>query len=331
MPRITDETLNITFYLYHTKTDAEKGEGGGGCGCFISYPCEYALQGSKGKHVYAVTNRHVIEEMGNDQKNTSPVIRVNTTDNKISVIEPEFKDWIFHPDWHDLAICPIVFTSGYYKVSAIPFKDLLTESEMGTYNLGVGCEIMAVGRFKTHEGKYRNTPVARFGHLAMMPFEPIYNRYFHLEQESFLVECHSASGNSGAPVFIWPSTTHKQVFLLGTVWAHMDEFTRIEDNEGEVINMEWRVKYNMGMMAVVPAWRLVELIESDELKDQRRRTEKALADRLDSAEGGATPDYIRDTDTSPTFTEEDFEEALRKVARQDKPKEGKGKPKEPDR
>lgn len=59
----------------------------------------------------------------------------------------------------------------------------------------------------------------------------------------------------------------------------MDEYTRVVDKQDNVINDEWYVKYNTGMMAVVPAWRIIELLESDELAQKRQQIEKIAVDK----------------------------------------------------
>jgi hypothetical protein len=42
-----------------------------------------------------------------------------------------------------------------------------------------------LGRYVDHDGVQRNAPTARFGHVAMLPFEPIRQPESGLLQESF--------------------------------------------------------------------------------------------------------------------------------------------------
>lgn len=286
MSRINDHILNNTFYLYRTQTDAIQGIGGGGCGTFIRYPFQPMIDDMKGIHVYAVTNRHVIKEM-TDDSGAGPVIRVNTIDGNVATIATISSDWVFHPLGHDLAACWAKIVFGKFEVETIPPTQLLTEEKAMEMNLGVGDDVITVGRFRTHEGKQRNTPVARFGHISMMPLESVYNWYLNMPQESFLVECHSASGNSGAPVLVDPTGVNTQ--LLGIVWGHLDEYVGVLDNENRPIDPSWRVKYNTGMMVVVPAWRILELLEVDDLKTRREQIEQqALNDYLLKKNSGDT-------------------------------------------
>ncbi len=294
MPRINDYILDSVFYLYKTEHDAREGTGGGGCGVFVRYPFITVIDGKTGIHVYAITNRHIVKEMkGEDQK---LFIRVNMIDGDIDFLEIEPHSWVFHDLGHDLAICPVPVVFGKHRVEVFPHNQLLKESNVEEIDLGVGSEIVTFGRFKTHEGKQQNIPVARFGYISMMPIEPIYNKYLQINQESFLVECHSASGYSGSPVTVTVGLTRHEpeipspgkstkiihegrTFLIGIVWAHMDEYTRVVDKQDNVINDEWYVKYNTGMMAVVPAWRIIELLESDELAQKRQQIEKIAVDK----------------------------------------------------
>src|SRR5208283_4607720 len=48
-----------------------------------------------------------------------------------------------------------------------------------------------------------NSPSVRYGNIAMMNKETIWNKYLQVEQESFLVETRSLPGYSGSAVLLW--------------------------------------------------------------------------------------------------------------------------------
>src|SRR5260221_10762195 len=58
-------------------------------------------------------------------------------------------------------------------------------------------------RFIDHQGSQKNLPTVRFGSIAQMADEPVYQIQRAYHQESFLVETHSIGGASGAPVFVF--------------------------------------------------------------------------------------------------------------------------------
>ena len=112
----------------------------------------------------------------------------------------------------------------------------------------------------------------------MLPLEPIYNEKRGLSQESFLVEMHSLPGYSGSPVFVYDhhvrmwEQKYMQVGirLLGIDWCHLSTYEPVlekdSENRFEKINGQF-VRSNTGMAGVVPAWKLKELLNSEEVKD----------------------------------------------------------------
>ena len=192
MPRIHNQFLECSVYLYPSKEAAEKGERAGGSGFLISIKA--AVEGWT--HIYAVTNSHVIRE-GN-----SPVIRLNTQSGETDVLEYEQDAWIHHPDGDDIAVCPLDFPAAQFVVRFIDRdKVFVTPNRIRFFDIDIGDGTFMVGRFSNHEGKQRNTPSVRFGNIAMMPDEPIKHPRGHM-QESFLIESRSIGGYSGSPVFV---------------------------------------------------------------------------------------------------------------------------------
>jgi hypothetical protein len=145
-------------------------------------------------------------------------------------------------------------------------------------NLGAGDETLMVGRFIGRDEKQLNLPIVRFGHLASSRAELINqgkDRGCFL-QESFLVETHSVPGFSESPVFAWvpedrvgapidPQLRAKykrqvrehgaepREFFLGIDWGHLDE------------------QDPAGMSAVVPSWKLLELLNLEQVVEMRER------------------------------------------------------------
>lgn len=292
MPRIKDLVLDCSIYIYKNKEDAENGSQSGGSGFICGVPCPIH---DKGVYIYAVTNNHVINNIratGSD----SSFIRVNTRDGQTEIVEISLEAWIAHNDSDDIAACKFDVSGKNVKLSYIVPKDFITEKIITEKHIGIGDEVFLIGRFYGHEGRQTNIPTARFGNLAMMPKEPVRHET-GLLQESFLVEIRTVSGYSGSPVFLYiPPMNFRhvggdeygnpapQTYLLGVHWGHLHEKARVTNKDGKWMPVDeskedkWLVNLNSGMGMVVPAWKLQELLNQDELVDVIEAHVKASID-----------------------------------------------------
>jgi hypothetical protein len=240
-----------------------------------------------------VTNKHIVED-------GSATVRVNTPDDKFDIIALDGAKWYYHPDGDDIAVSPIGFNTTHHKIRSIPSESFLTKKLIEQYDVGVGDDIFVVGRFISREGKTRNIPSVRFGAIAQMPAEPIILDGA-LAQESYLIEARSIPGYSGSPVFLaippapGPAprvnpnlpeeikthipellkmvgynpkrTTQYQLgpWLLGIDYCHIyDKELVFNSATGDPIpNMH--VRSNTGMMGVIPAWRLTDILQGPDI------------------------------------------------------------------
>lgn len=279
MPRINDQFLECVFYLYPSQEAASAREKKGGCGFFVGVRLK---PGVNQFHVYAVTNRHVIAE------GSSPVMVMNRRDGGTEILPLKRGNWLIHPHGDDLAAAPVgKLDEGRIRMRFLTTEQFITHDLISEYEVGPGDETFMVGRFAPHDGGKRNLPSVRFGNISMMPDEPVPSP-LGLKQESFLVETRSLAGYSGSPVFVHflqgaPRPKEQNMglvvrpsigpFLLGVDWGHMQIVERIKEADGitdaksEVSgnNLGWLVNSNSGQMAVAPAWRLLDLLTSDEL------------------------------------------------------------------
>jgi hypothetical protein len=257
-----------------------------------------------GRHyAYAVTNSHVIRE------GKSPVIRFNRPDAGTTVLELAADDWIDHPDGDDVAITgPLLLDPRVIKFSLLPLHSFMTDAIVKDEEIGPGDETFMVGRFKEHEGTTRNLPTARFGCISMMPLGPVRN-WRGIKQESFLVETRSLGGYSGSPVFVYiPSSSVRPrdrfrmrpqearpltadiddvkvllhgesgPWLLGIDWGHLPILEPVCEKGGKTqVHEGYVVPSNSGQMAVVPAWRLLDLLNLPEVVEVRRSGEAEFA------------------------------------------------------
>jgi len=131
----------------------------------------------------------------------------------------------------------------------------------------------------------------------------------------------SISGYSGSPVFIYwefggghlegirRTMIHSYLGLLGVDWGHIPLRLPVLDSAGKPLPDGQHVKSHTSMSGVVPAWRLMELLDSQILRDQRMKDEADEAKKqkdnptaeLDFAHGekgqpstDANPNHLKD-------------------------------------
>jgi hypothetical protein len=87
MPRIDDTVLDRAIFLYGSEDDADEGANSGGSGFLVGE----ARDDGDGRHIYAVTNSHVIA-------GGCPVIRLNTREGAVKTVPLDSNAWI-SPQW----------------------------------------------------------------------------------------------------------------------------------------------------------------------------------------------------------------------------------------
>ncbi|UGY23077.1 serine protease [Bradyrhizobium septentrionale] len=294
MPRIFDGYLNSVGYLYPSEAEAEDGAKLGGTGFFVRLP----LTRPGFDFLCLVTNKHIVDA-------GSSTVRLNTRDGAFDIIPLDGAKWHYHPDGDDIAICPVGFNTSTHNIDGIHIDNFLTKKIVEQYDIGVGDDAFVVGRFISREGKVRNLPAARFGAIAQMPGEPIVLEGEKVAQESYLIEARSIPGYSGSPVFVsippkppapsipipenepergrflavlpelYKILGHNQkrnsAFQLGP-WLVGIGYCEIFNNNqvyntltgAPVPNMY--VRASSGMMGVIPAWRVIDVLEGPEIK-----------------------------------------------------------------
>jgi hypothetical protein len=183
----------------------------------------------------------------------------------------------------------------------------------------VGHEVVFAGLLFRQPGQKQNLPVARFGHIARLPKEPILlqtSAGIVSLDDAYLVECHSWGGNSGSPCW-WlhptiqfipapdprPGRTDETILiphewramaLLGLVSGHWNIDSKAETT-GDFVG-EVRTAINSGMAIITPAEAVRELLMRDDvvgdrtarIKEQQRRHDQARAMTADSAGAAST-------------------------------------------
>lgn len=268
---------------------------------------------------YLVTAQHVAAGFGEDPF----TVRINNTHGSsygvhCDPLDDEGGRWISHPDpTVDLAISFWHFKEeDGIDMLAVDSALLLSEEDLARRQINVGDACHAIGLFRLLQGTRRNVPIVHTGHIAMMAGEeliPVKSWRDPTQRE--LVNCHlvemqQLKGLSGAPVLVRPSfhgaaaatytregskatlgppgyftARDPDVFLLG-VWASSwdappDEVASAAHGHNQ--------RVAMGLGGVVPASRLIEMLNLPEMHERRA---KWLSERRarNEAEASATPD-----------------------------------------
>lgn len=285
-------------YLYPSLESANgKAPGGGGTGFIVSTPLEDEDLLANGGHHYVVTNDHV--RVG------AKAIRINLKDGGSECLPIREDEWFPHPDGDDLAIRPLILED-HHRFAAVNRSMILSTELQTKYDFGPGDEAFLVGRYVDLEGRSRNIPTVRTGVISVFPAEPILQSARGHRQDTILVEGRSLSGYSGSPVFatLAPSiqgTIDGTPFingligspcvLLGVVYGHhpwRHTIKGLPTAVGQVHGDESQpyVEGNSGMMMVIPHEKILSLLDTPELVDQRLTREETLRRVRRAAKGG---------------------------------------------
>jgi hypothetical protein len=205
-----------------------------------------------------------------------------------------------HPDPDvDLAIVPFQYN---LNANGCDVKYLAGLESFQPTGFDCGDLCYTIGLFQLLQGKKRNLPVVHSGNIALLPSdEKIPVRDWEQEGETkhvegYLVQSESIQGLSGAPVFARPHINlvdfpeekdsvllpREQLGLLG-IWQGAWD-ARADAVRAASLGQDLRVPVGMGI--VIPAIKLKELLEDDEVKKDReeikKKSETAKAASLDS-------------------------------------------------
>lgn len=314
VPRIPDVLMDGIAFLFRSREEAKRRTRSGGSAFLVSK----SIAGSKeavGQELYVpylFSCRHVVFSAG------ASVVSVNRWDGgDPDIIEYEPTDWIEHPAGDDVAaLCAMHrIRPSVHRLSHIHTPDIFTDKGITDLEIGVGDEVVMVGRFVNHQGQKTNRAAARFGSISMMA-EDIWVKNDSRFQRSYAVEMRSRTGFSGSPVAVYRTAAtvlahvkhHDFWGILGVNWGY------ILDEDGE----------NTWLNGVVPGSRILELLEVPALKNRHKELEQQFRDAVKkSGDGGAVQAFA---DAAPPASElhpngqERFKSLLGEAAQKREPK-----------
>lgn len=250
---------------------------------------------SKRDSVYLVTAKHVLlEKPGKFYSEIS--IRINNSEGtsdfiKIPLAGPNAAKLFTHSDSTvDVAVIPgsdIKLLPGkaknYWAFKAVSISMAISAEHFEKGHVQEGDETFFVGLFSHYSGTKKNYPIVRFGRLAMITNEKI--PWDDQMLTLYLVETQSFGGNSGSPVFFYPSLEREPGrFVLGRPTllfagvmmgtfqgAHEIRFAKPgkPPERGTIQGRSLISVENIGIAAVVPASQVKDILFSDAVKAHR--------------------------------------------------------------
>lgn len=221
-------------------------------------------------YVYLVTAKHVATKLEGKRF----LVRINTRDGKSTLVAGEGVRWWYHPtdESVDVAVVPFV-PSGPFEYKTIPTSMFLSDEVIRSKSIGTGDEVFITGLFAHLTGSARNLPIVRMGNIAMMPGEPVPTKE-RWDIEAYLIEARSIGGLSGSPAFVRETVDSGvgSFYFLGLMHGHWDIPPQSKNVRAD---KDTYGRVNMGIAIVIPAKKILEVLNQPELIDGRRAGDEA--------------------------------------------------------
>lgn len=262
-----------------------------------------------GMFAYVVTAKHVLRDIKSVSTDGQAYLRLNRQAGEPEMVGTPIDSWETHPT--DPSVDAAVLSlslDGALDFKMLPVTMAATERIIELQNIGVGEDVYLTGLFINHFGNQRNLPIVRTGTIAAMPEEKIHTSDYG-DMDAYLIEARSIGGLSGSPVFVYlapvrsmpdgvdeagrpklsirySGTGSPQYFWLGLMHGHWD----IEEPGMDTVVRRARLEaVNMGIAIVVPAAKVLEIINKDSMMHRRlegeRKAMKQRAPRLLADDG----------------------------------------------
>jgi hypothetical protein len=277
----------------------------------------------------------------------SPIgVRVSDSNGDARVIAADSVRWHFHSDQSvDVAVA-LFDPPDWSGVMVLPSDEFMDDRRIVEWEIGPGDAAYVVGLFYLHSGKKKNLPVVHAGHIALMPSDekiPVADKAAPsgvLEVEAYLVEAQALPGASGSPVVVRPTVrftaehvpdglsphapqpklleslafAESRDFLLG-VW--IASWPGPPDNlMRTALGLPKDAWVPVGMGIVAPAQRIVEILRSTGLSDEREKMRKIWLKNRAATQTSAP--HPKETPTAPEASnphgKEDFMSLLTAAA-----------------
>jgi hypothetical protein len=271
--RISEEILKCVAFIGIKESS---GFSARATGFFVQVP----LETQEDMYVtHFVTARHNVEEIEKEITNGGEVyIRLNGTDGSVKDIKVEKNArWLFHPTDSNVDVAVIPFPTNLpFDWKVIPLTMFLPDEHLKSGKIGIGDEVFITGLFTRHFGRQKNLPIIRVGNIAMISDEKVHLSWHGgVEIDAYLIEARSIGGISGSPVFFVKSPMDaKGTLHLGGMEYHLGGLIHghwpvDESKIDSAVDISEEKNVNMGIAIVIPAKKILETLNQDELKEMR--------------------------------------------------------------
>lgn len=294
--------------------------------------------------MFLVTAAYVAEEL----EEADFYIRANKKDGSLAEMKQEGPtQWWYHPTERD-AVDAAAMLLPVNEVLKLDFEmihvsEFVDEEKITSRNLGIGDEVFIAGLFNNAKGVSKNIPIIRIGNVAMMPKEKILFRTKNRPEQwlhADLLEARSIGGLSGSPVFIRETVNIEagsriipgfagliepgleklqlagvgRFHFFGSLIGHWQIPVSLSDTHTQAEAV------NMGIAPMVPAQKVLEVLGQPKLVIEMNKISAQIGKEHKQKNGSATLDHSPTIPYKKTFTEKDFEVALKKASRKIEPK-----------
>lgn len=231
-------------------------------------------------YVYFVTAGHVVRGTKNGPLYKEIFLRLNKRDGKTSEMvrvslfgSGSQKNVFTHVDSSvDIAVIPALPDQKQIEFKFLPETLVTTKEDYQKLNIAEGSDVFFTGLFTGFLGQSRNYPVVRFGRVALVTDEKV--NWDGTPMDLYLMETASYGGNSGSPVFFYLGSDRQpgsiiigapELRLAGIMMGAFQDVQPVRTiQQAAVLSVS-----NMGIAAVVPAYKLREILFGAELTRAR--------------------------------------------------------------
>jgi hypothetical protein len=228
---------------------------------------------------YLVTAKHVLKPSTNSWLHNI-IVRLNRRDGTSDMVSiplrtagPVENVFIHDDPTVDIAIICFSPRVEMYDVLYLPLDVIASESDFKNLDIHEGTDVFFTGMFANHLGDKQNTPITRFGKVALITNDKI--DWVFGKTDLYLVEANAYPGNSGSPVFfhVGAERGNGNIVLglptLKLAGVLSGGYRDIEPIQTVSVSTNQYVTPNLGITGVVPSYELKEILFSKELQHQR--------------------------------------------------------------
>lgn len=268
--RLQEEVRKCVAFICFPKTliNGTKDVSVMGTGFFASIPSKY---NSERNYLYLVTAKHIANKLTNKPFS----VRLNNKKGSCDYLNVvDRAQWFYHPSDEsvDVAVLPCA-PSLEYDLKSVSSINFLTDEDIKQNKIGLGDEVFITGLFAHAYGSQKNQPIIRTGNIAMIPDEPLATETGNIE--AYLIEARSIGGLSGSPAFVFESNSigmPRKFYLLGLMHGHWEILPDLKNDSFMAEEMFGKV--NMGIAVVVPAKKILEVLNHPILSEDRGKEKK---------------------------------------------------------